>query len=462
MAGSLPGGPQMMSAEKIPQAVCWQEGMRLAPQHFQQQFLRQERLATLLAQSAEPCYWGVLQLETQIGGTVFELLALEALMPDGLLLRWLAGDGSAPLRLNLAEQQADDAGRYTVSLAIKSHEGAMLHGGMGRFRRLPGVEARDHNNGDNPLTLTTLQPLLQLVCGRPPGYEAFDLLPLAHYGLRDGAYTSDGYVPPGPVLAPASPLRRDAQAVCAKLRDKYAHFSDQYIACMRAGERSKAAAIQWKLSLLGGQLLELDALLMLPAPHPQALYLALCRLLGGLSAIDPAAGYPCLEPFDYLDLRRGMNALLAQIETRLVQFAPGFERLSFRQDGHKTFELALAGLAPAERYYIGLRSPIGGSAQDMLRWVEAAIIASAGRIAPLDHNRVGGMARRVLEHAQAARFEVNTDIAVFELSGEANAYFDPAGVLQIVGPAPGAQGQLAPREIMLFQKLPDATPATRD
>ena len=34
---------------------------------------------------------------------------------------------------------------------------------------------------------------------------------------------------------------------------------------------------KWKLSLLGGQLLELDALLMLPAPHPQALYLTLCR-----------------------------------------------------------------------------------------------------------------------------------------------------------------------------------------
>ncbi|HEV7518390.1 MAG TPA: type VI secretion system baseplate subunit TssK, partial [Thermoanaerobaculia bacterium] len=84
-----------MSARELPAAIQWHEGMLLAPQHFQQMALRQEDLLGYHAAALSPYHWGVRQMEHDasllVAGT-FRLTALEAVLPDGLVVAWQSGD----------------------------------------------------------------------------------------------------------------------------------------------------------------------------------------------------------------------------------------------------------------------------------------------------------------------------------------------------------------------------------
>ncbi|OQS31857.1 hypothetical protein B0T45_22510, partial [Chromobacterium haemolyticum] len=65
--------------------------MQLLPQHFQWQALRSDAVSAVLAAAAQPLYWGVLELELDeaaLAGGVARVSALEAVLPDGLPLRF--------------------------------------------------------------------------------------------------------------------------------------------------------------------------------------------------------------------------------------------------------------------------------------------------------------------------------------------------------------------------------------
>ena len=49
----------MRNARDLPQAIQWHEGMLLAPQHFQQSFLRQESLLHYHLTTGMQYHWGL-------------------------------------------------------------------------------------------------------------------------------------------------------------------------------------------------------------------------------------------------------------------------------------------------------------------------------------------------------------------------------------------------------------------
>ena len=83
---------------RVPEAICWHEGMQLLPQHFQLQSLRAEGLAAYYAAAAQPYFWGVTRLEldhSALSTGKVRITALDAVLPDGLLVQHDVATGTA-------------------------------------------------------------------------------------------------------------------------------------------------------------------------------------------------------------------------------------------------------------------------------------------------------------------------------------------------------------------------------
>ena len=84
------------TARDVPPAIQWHEGMLLAPQHFQWLSQRQESLLHYQSSNISPFHWGIRHLEVdtvKLVDGLFRVLELEAVMPDGLVVSYSAGEG---------------------------------------------------------------------------------------------------------------------------------------------------------------------------------------------------------------------------------------------------------------------------------------------------------------------------------------------------------------------------------
>ena len=82
------------SADDIPAAIEWHEGMMLVPQHFQVNDRRQEQLQAFHAHQLQPYYWGVRTLsfdEVLLVEGQCRVVSFEAVMPDGTPVAHTAG-----------------------------------------------------------------------------------------------------------------------------------------------------------------------------------------------------------------------------------------------------------------------------------------------------------------------------------------------------------------------------------
>src|SRR4051812_30411108 len=91
----------------VPDMLQWYDGMLLLPEHFQAAHRRQEMLGGRLARTVAPHGWGVGSLVTRIADAKFEVLALDAVMPDGLVIQYSSTDpDDLALEIDLAPWKA--------------------------------------------------------------------------------------------------------------------------------------------------------------------------------------------------------------------------------------------------------------------------------------------------------------------------------------------------------------------
>ena len=84
------------TARDVPPAIKWEEGMLLTPQHFQGLAQRGEALLHYHSSAVSPFHWGIRHLEVdtvKLVDGLFSVIELEAVMPDGLVVSYSAGDG---------------------------------------------------------------------------------------------------------------------------------------------------------------------------------------------------------------------------------------------------------------------------------------------------------------------------------------------------------------------------------
>lgn len=430
-----------MAGIGVADAVWWHEGMRLMPQHFQQQDLRAEQLGVFRLQALQPLHWGLLQLACQLEGSVLKVTALQALMPDGLCIAGLPP--GEVLRLDLSGQLAESDGMLPVSLAVAP----AAHGAQQRYRRHETL-FHDPFGVAGAATLTLLQPQLQLVCGQPANYTEQELLPLLRLRREASGLAIDKrYIPPWLCVREGTPLAQRLARLLGRLRRVYATVADD----AARGSSAEMAAARSLLPALGVQLMALDALCTCGDSHPGQVYRQLCSMLGALSASDPAAPCPVAPPFRYRDLQATLEPLFADIDNYCSKLGPLHHWRAFGGGAVQGFQLALPEMAPGQVLLVALQPPSGAKEEDMRRWLEDAQIGAAASVAELSHVRSAGCRPVLLAKDDARPFEPHAGHAVFRLEREAGApVFPPASTLCINGPAAGAGGHVAPQAVLLF------------
>src|SRR5437762_12305103 len=94
------------NARDIPAAIHWHEGLLLTPQHFQQLTSRQEALVQYSAAVYSPYCWGLRRFKHQgisLPTGKFQVIELEAVMPDGVLVSHDVAANGSPLAVDLAK-----------------------------------------------------------------------------------------------------------------------------------------------------------------------------------------------------------------------------------------------------------------------------------------------------------------------------------------------------------------------
>ena len=195
---------------------------------------------------------GVLELELDeaaLAGGVARVSTLEAVLPDGLPLRFDAGDG-AELSCDVTAAAAEAPGRtVTVYLALPPlWRAGRLDTMTGRYRSENSEAVPDLSSGENPASLTLWRPDIRLVTEA----ERADMicLPLLRIAQQGGGFARRAYAPPSPRVLPDSPLGRKVATLCAKAREKCVFLSGRLRQAKDAGKDDDIDEIRRQLAAL--------------------------------------------------------------------------------------------------------------------------------------------------------------------------------------------------------------------
>lgn len=451
-----------MSETRIPDAVSWFEGMRLAPYHFQQQDMRTEQLVARMRLAGHPFGWGVIALSTredaakkaQVDAAAapiaimrdhVEVTALKAIMPDG---QYVELEKGATLVFDWKNLGAGRDELLEISLACTRQASSLSDAPPDNEQR--AIEVPSRSKGDQPARLHVLRPQLKLVSGVPGGMAAEELLPLFRIRKKNSAgdYARVDYTAPSLSLDAQSPLHFRLQRLAAMLRDGYRNLQTK---C--DGRAPNMADRPWMLPHLGAHLMELDAHDAGLLVHPYQVYLQLCKLLGVLSALDSRHRVPVAPNFTYRDLDECLAPLIGQIEACLALIAPEYQEVPFTLRGAEGYVVSLSAIPGARQYYVGLEAPNKASAKDMADWIEDATIGQSGQFPALTRLRSEGIDATPVTDETAWRL-ARPDLVVFQLEGIgwAHAGFKPQDAELRIMPPSGQDNAVVPRHILLLGK----------
>lgn len=400
-------------------AVWWHDGLLLEAAHFQQLCRRQEQLLSYHVRSAAPCNWGVRQLDIVdmfLPNGVFSIRALEAIMPDGLVVSHRPGAGHLELRLaddrhrELAEGRPD-----TICLAVPL--GEAIDDTEGNARYAPVVPAGDD---DGAAGVAHVRPRLRLALASDLAKQGNDVvLPLARVALRSGKFELERFLPPlldigwQPPWLGGKSLRLESEQLVSAMERAAGYLVE--------ATRKRPAEVNDKLhwlelrqrlaSVVAG-IPVLHGVLGLDGQAPLALYLAWCGALGPLGALDdtgdlgrgvfPAYRHDALAP-TFGALFGRIRALLAMadgpfLEVQLErhtdqQFSHAFDRAQ-RYDW-PALETVAPGASARQGavLIIGIRGlPEDGAAA----WLQKAVITSSAQLKEFREERRMGLRRSLV------------------------------------------------------------------
>lgn len=434
-----------MGQIKIPEAVRWFDGMRLAPPHFEQQDKRMEKLSAYLHLRSAPLDWGVLAMTLTYNGSEVVLEHLEAIMPGGQCV--------------LLERGVDDAIKIDLALlpgpkpsAGVGMEQISLHLAEAEVRSI--TTRRASTGQDFPIQV--YRPRLTLVHQAPPNATVDSLLPLVRVNKGMAQASADPkYTAPWLRLHGELGLRDELRKMGALLADAYANVASAGRAAQEARELIEVANHKAMLAGLGAHILELNGHDYGVLVHPYQVYQQLCRLLGMLSAADFALACPTVPSFQYRDLQGCMMPLIAAVSARCKNLTPEFAYLPFEGNPSQGFSIALAKIGGARQYYIALHQPPGASSASMEAWLRDATLGAAANMAALRRQRTGGIRATAMKPEAARPILAKPGLSLFKLEGVGldSEGFEPDMVLCIEGPgADIGSGRLAPSEILLVGK----------
>lgn len=495
----------------IPDMLHWYDGMLLLPEHFQAAHRRQEMVSAYLARTAAPYGWGVKSLKASIAGTKLAVLELDAVMPDGLVIRYRVGKldgGEHPLEVDLIDEKPLLEERKWLTVHVlatawsndRTVQDGPEPGGSGRYLSVNGAKLErddpDAGKGDAAAEKMRerpwLRPILKLRVGDVSPEGKFVALPIARIARdNDSRIVFARYEPPRPAMAGANSLsdivdkqhpvhfaqthhlREVAEKVATALRDKAQFLSDK-VQRDRGVPGFRAAAgpaIDTRLRQLIQQFqmhqhdIENLRALVRPVPrleglikdrnaHPFALYLALCGVVGDVAMLEGDLYLPEIPPYDHLDALASFDVLERHIGRMLDSLTQRFRIFPFVRTRPGRFELPFQPAGLGERLIIGARRAKEESVETIRSWITTADIATSGRMSELKPKRIRGQGRLPVGRVDALDLSPPPLTSLFEIDPSEDFIDREDGLLVIENSAPGA-----PAAILLYAALGEPGPA---
>lgn len=444
-----------------PDPIQWYEGMLLTPQHFQQSWLRQDAVLHYHMARLSPFHYGVGRLKVDpamlvVG--VFRVLALEAVLPDGLVVSH-PSDGAGDLQISLVghADQLKEAPATIHLVAPVYKPGAAAGGELARFRSVDGAPVVDENTGDNEQAMPRLRPRLSLLIGDevPQKYTA---LPIARVAYQNEAFQLTDYQPPCFAAASDSALTDAGRSLAKRLREKASFLAGRLRAPGGAMQPSMLADARHAVQCMVAGLPPLEALLGAGPLHPFALHGALCAVAGHVSTLGPGLLPPLFDRYDHGDPLGSLRPIIDFIERMIDTVSESYATIRFAAD-EAGFRLKIetAWLEGATGLLVGLRLAPGQTEAEAESWMSDSLIASAGIMGVLRERRLRGAARGRVERDDRLEVTPERGVLLFRITADPS-FIEPGQVLEIANPGE-RQGVRRPAEIALFVAPPGSRPA---
>jgi type VI secretion system protein ImpJ len=314
--------------------VIWNEGMLLAPHHFQQsdnyhEGLLNSRLASLVSYE-----WGVLDVQVNreaIANGSFTLTRCRAVLPDGLLLDVPQADAAPPTRAVEPHFTADDE-RLDVYLGIPAQRSGaanfQTNGGEPvstiRYRQDAGV-VLDETTGDNERQIAFAQGNLRLLFGdeQRDGYSAVKIAEVERTTTGQLSL-SETFVPPA-LDVMASPWLHDTlRQLIEILITKSSTLGERrrQRGASLADFTTSEVAIFWLLHTVNSSIPRLKHLYTTRTVHPERLYYEMIRLAGELMTFTIDRHPKDIVAYNHEDLYGTFSRLAADIRDMLETVIP--------------------------------------------------------------------------------------------------------------------------------------------
>jgi type VI secretion system protein ImpJ len=419
---------------EIPEAVLWEEGMLLSPQHFQQEAQRQEELLHYHLGLDSPYHWGIVRLrwdKAQLASKVLRVHTLEAVMPDGLAVHHYA-EQRLEVDLSPHEKTARiDPVRVWLTVPARRGPGEPWQGSNHRTAPTDGMGAIDDYTGEE-INVRRARPVLRLAAGPRPG-NSYVALPVAEVQVVEEAFTVSGsYVPPLLRCSAGSDPYQRCSTLAQRTRNRATELAQRGVA---------SEAVHRAVRVMAGALPPFEAVINSGRAHPFTLYHALCTFAGWLAGAIPGSVPPAFAPYDHENPGESFRAvesfaagLLGRMaETRQTQ------RFVLHEGGFQLPELKAEWVRP-EGLIVGLLAAEGTSEDAAVAWMKAALIGSRDKMEMIRTQRTRGAPRVQVTDSGRLKMTPGRREVIFAVTPDAD--FVVAGKpLVIVNPTDPAGAQ---------------------
>lgn len=455
----------------IPDMLHWYEGMLLMPEHFQSANRRQEALGGYLAQACAPYPWGVRTIETELRDGILIVRKLEAVLPDGLVVRHFEEDPETlPLEIDLKRQKPnlEPQKKLAVHLVVPAWSDQMIAqegpdaGALARYRSVRGARLeRDDDPGLNEPAQEAmrerpwLRPILRLYVTdgplvRPPG--KYVSMPIARVYLNaESTIVADRYEPPRLTIAGARELMACARDVAAELRGKARLLNDRLqrdggLPDRQASEAAPTIEMQLRLIARRFQALQhnvenlqalvrtvprLEALTKDAQTHPLPLYYALCDIVGDMALLGGELNLPEIPAYTHADPLAAFDFLERHIFCMAASLNQKFRVLAFERVTPGRFELAFKAQDLPDRFVLGAVRGKGTPASPVKEWMTKSMIATDEQRLDLKLRRVGGAPRQPIDRDETLDLVAPAMTSLFRVEADPDT-IDPAGGTLVV------------------------------
>jgi len=427
----------------IPDEVMWEEGMLLAPQHFQQLSIRTEELLHYHVRAASPFHWGVRRMRSEVmPGGVFRVTELEAVMPDGLPVVH-RGTGKEALEIDvrkLADEARPNPVTVWLCVPVRRPEGEPFEGSLRRYEPLEASDVVDENTGQGKHPVRRLRPRVSLQAGATPS-GAYVSFPLARVTVADDKLAPTEYEPPRLGITPGTFPYDDCRELARRIRRKAEVLA-------RRGDDSERTETQ--VRALSAGLPQIEALLDAPpGTHPFGLYTAACALAGAVAGTARRTVPGPFPAYDHDDPRSSFAPVLAFCEQALERVSETHVGVPFAAEG-EGFSLVLREEWLRGGLTVGVLAQGGGTEMEAAEWLAECRIASAGRMDSVRDRRMAGAPREQIRDTGRLGFVPERGEVLFRIEADPDAI--AAGEALVVVNPRDPSGRRRPRAMVLYTR----------